>query len=96
MREKKFNKGNWECDADGLGTWISSTEEPAPIAKMCNNLHFDQKANAHLIAAAPELLEAVEHLIVCTRIKWGNLDDGVNGVMDKAEQAIAKAYGETP
>ena len=45
-----------------------------------------EEANARLIAAAPELLEALEELLAETRI---------NGAFaDKARAAIAKARGE--
>ena len=47
-------------------------------------------ANARLIAAAPELLEALEELITATQ----HLDQCHQATADKARAAIAKAKGE--
>jgi hypothetical protein len=44
-------------------------------------------ANAHLIAAAPDLLEALESMLAIT--------DRDHVVWDEAREAIAKAKGET-
>jgi hypothetical protein len=60
--------------------WRFATEEQSP------NL----EANAHLIAAAPELLEALERLVA-------NLNEGdfiSNTRIDEARAALAKAKGE--
>lgn len=68
--------------------WIRSFSEWSEMAK----------ANARLIAAAPELLEALENI-------WDFLaeDDGEGACsplyqssIDKVKAAIAKAKGETP
>ena len=48
----------------------------------------EQQANAHLIAAAPELLEALKFVIRGVPDTW----EGVQ----KARAAIAKATGEQP
>ena len=51
----------------------------------------EQKANAHLIAAVPDLLEALED--VTDRLDWLNSDDNarIMEATDKARSAIAKA-----
>jgi len=49
-----------------------------------------QEANARLIAAAPELLEALEAVVAC----WNHHDVGKAYVEDLARAAIAKAKGE--
>ncbi len=51
-------------------------------------------ANAHLIAAAPDLLASLCDVLSVARIKWGNLDPDANKVFADAEAAIAKAKGE--
>lgn len=53
-----------------------------------------QMADAVLIAAAPELLEALRNSLSLLEIHCGNSDDIANVVMDKARAAIAKATGE--
>lgn len=104
MREKKFNKGIWEFDTDDLATWISSVEEPAPLAKMCNNLHFDAEANAQLMSSAPEMLAMLEAFIA--GVKRGDIIHGpfcngtkietLRSLVAETSAVIAKAYGETP
>lgn len=54
--------GPWNYDTDDIGTWINTDSDPAPIAKMGKCTHFNTQANASLIAAAPEMLEALEKL----------------------------------
>ena len=62
----------------------------------CKELYEEAKANARLMAAAPELLEALEAI----QKHWnyeGNaygMDDELLPIMKKAKQAIAKAKGE--
>lgn len=53
---------------------------------------FAQKANAHLIAAAPDLLEALQEIIsAADGDGWSQLDAGFS----KARAAIARARGKT-
>lgn len=47
--------------------------------------------NARLIAAAPELLEALDNLIIAIGMGWD-----LGGVIQKANDAIAKATGDQP
>lgn len=51
-------------------------------------------ANAHLIAAAPDLLSAARTMLALVMLKYGNLDADVNVATDAARTAIAKALGE--
>ena len=52
----------------------------------------EQKANALLISAAPDLLEALERLVSAARdVDHGYLDQAI----DNAESAIAKARGQS-
>lgn len=50
--------------------------------------------DAALIAAAPDLLEALGNCLVLVRLKFGNTDDGANAAQEQAYAAIAKATGQ--
>ncbi|MEY0881994.1 hypothetical protein AB7194_17360 [Providencia stuartii] len=50
-------------------------------------------ANAHLIAAAPELLEALIEIVEEIEI-WFDDNDILPDTLDKAKAAIAKALGQ--
>ena len=61
-----------------------------------DELRLEQEANARLIAAAPELLEALEHYLIQDEIAEG-YGGGVGGsAREQARAAIAKATGEAP
>lgn len=49
-----------------------------------------EPSDAHLIAAAPELLETLKNLVLCSE-RWENTHTAL--VMDAARAAIAKATG---
>lgn len=60
--------------------------------------HDESLANARLIAAAPELLQALQKLVECAGVSddcaYGTLSTGF--VRDIASSAILKATGEQP
>lgn len=68
-----------------------------PVARAYGSRHRkDSPAPAgRLIAAAPELLEALADVLALARLKWGNLDAGANTVFAAAKAAIAKAEGRS-
>ena len=110
MREKKYTPGPWiqhqthRCSND---TWYVITEADGygPVfevggkdkngqiaeAKYLVTDKSEIQANAHLIAAAPELLEALEGLMAIIMLE--TIGDSVTDI-ERAEKAIAKAYGE--
>lgn len=53
----------------------------------------ETRANARLIAAAPELLDALTGLLAVVNVR---IDDPRTQQFDKARAAIAKATGEQP
>ena len=48
----------------------------------------EKNANAHLIAAAPDLLDALENLTIAVAMGWD-----LDGVLDVSRAAIARATG---
>jgi len=90
MREKKFSETPWELCQDDHGDFekhFSFHNADIYIGGEGDEL----KANAHLIAAAPMLLDALEGMV--------RLFPTLNNIelitaYDNAQKAIAKAYGE--
>lgn len=84
--------GPWVTDdvyKDDIARYVMSEVLPFPrtIARLeLGQDRAEQEANARLIAAAPELLEALQDL--CDTL-------GECGMTEKARAAIAKATGET-
>ena len=94
--EAKFTPGPWRLQyyatQDGKGgtkeNWVIGVDDNY-ISRL-SAWTPEQEANANLIAAAPELLEAVEHVLIASEDN-GNMDD-IDWNMLRA--AIAKARGE--
>ena len=99
--ESKHTPGPWGIDINSVGEYLISA---GPIGTPVDYLAVitnrkRSKANARLIAAAPEMLEALEGLFKeCAMMHryWGDGDNAK--AADKAESfaraAIAKAKGE--
>ena len=103
-REKRYTPGPWrvgdtEDKENFLQKPIWSDERRAVVAYVVGSTNpmldwysgaYNYHVNAHIIAAAPELLEALEAIME---------NDGTMmrpNCIDKARDAIAKAYGDTP
>ena len=98
---KKHTPGPWSCD------WTSNhahdyrltrpSGRPLPIYAPGND-HSQQRANARLIAAAPDLLEALDKLLAATvdeDLKYGiTLTEAEEEARALALAAIAKTIGE--
>jgi hypothetical protein len=84
MSETKHTPGPWHTAGD-QGVQIRSQRDQ--IAKVWTMRGNEWKANARLIAAAPELLEALKDMIV---LQAGTSSDPVE-TLRKARAAIAKA-----
>ena len=100
MRERKYTQGPWECGGEvcerlatfdnGQHNIYPPTGEAGPIAEVGG------QANAHLVAAAPELLEALE-AVEQYRNAHHTYKVSVDSLLKgKIDAVIAKAYGEKP
>lgn len=91
------------------GPWIIDNESEYGSADICEKVsenvrhamvHIghpikgDAKANAYLIAAAPELLEALENILNAKRNSNGEYPELLSFLVKPALEAIAKARGE--
>ena len=92
----KHTPGPWVVESlvDGFdihapepGCFVATTSDPEMIWGAVT-----RKGDAHLIAAAPELLEALEELLACT--EGQAIYNFMEPQKKKARAAIAKAKGE--
>lgn len=98
MNMSKHTPGNWEAvHRSGSNVQIESRDYPAGrLATVYGNATNDHErdANARLIAAAPDLLAALEMLLFLN-IEIRVLDAAVgHEALSRARAAIAKARGE--
>jgi hypothetical protein len=92
MSNTKHTPGPWMVDRPGTLFHIRTMDEINGTVATCDPCDFatqEQLANARLIAAAPELLEALRELVESVAIS----DPGVYD-LDAARAAIAKATGQ--
>lgn len=92
MGEFKGTPGPWYRGGDENGkVSINAGEYFVALVDQCSA----QKSNAHLIAAAPELLEALQNakfiLTLGTRVDYADWRNAIQ----QCDEAIAKALGET-
>jgi hypothetical protein len=95
--------GPWEQKIQGCSIWPICTvygtehgwiEIHAPNLNITENPLAESTANARLITAAPDLLEALKEIVTY----WDSIvpTDCVNDMHIKARTAIAKATGQQP
>ena len=88
----QHTKGPWRVQRQNpsptTGEWMISGAKPGYLAEVRDCGSGDVQANARLIAAAPDLLEAL------LRVLRDVASDGLDGWEDQARAAIAKATGE--
>lgn len=104
MSEAKHTPGPWVLDDRGCKYIVSKAGDGYITRDVCRMdgstmASVAQTANAHLIAAAPELLEALEKLAVLadafsvSGVYFGEIPEHSQAI-DAAYTAIAKAKGE--
>lgn len=84
----KHTPGPWTIDNSNGATYINQGNQPIVPITICRLTSNHTTANANLIAAAPELLEALEGIRELMGIDW------LLPEFDEAREAIAKAKGE--
>lgn len=90
--------GPWRlCGAFGMQGLVEPSAGGNPVASVTGYYHHagQTEANARLIAAAPDLLEALQRLIphAVHMESCSHDDDGVRRDIERARAAIAKAEG---
>lgn len=92
---KRHTPGPWvNAGAVGYGRLI----DPNIAVVYGRNVTVEAEANSRLIAAAPELLEALLKIAACFRegdiCRSPHADPGVRAALEAVDAAIAKATGE--
>lgn len=97
----EFTKGPWSIEHSRMSNGILEEDEAISICTDDSNCLDicavwrdipigDEKANANLIAAAPDMYEALEYCLDCL----GNEHALPSDCIDEVENALAKARGE--
>lgn len=98
----KHTPGPWKVDSYETVTIKAEKEDKiamltwlkGPYGDLGRKSDEEVKANARLIASAPELLEALKVTTSLCRLKYGNLDAEVYNEILRIESIIAKAEGK--
>lgn len=101
MSEFSGTKGPWEVfknDGEDMVIQAGSLERGGGwIGYTCIAAEFQNEKDARLIAAAPELLEALQNLkreVVLSDIDLAYIESHFRPHIDRARAAIAKALGQ--
>lgn len=96
MTDTKFTPGPWEVKEEGeKWLWVGPASWVKRICRVVlyNGTEREDKANAHLIAAAPDLYDALERAEYMLR-QYGMRPEFYREVASEARSALAKARGE--
>jgi hypothetical protein len=96
MKKTSYTQGTWAVDSAHDQVVVANSFGNVAIAETYGE---DWEANARLIAAAPEMLEALQNLYLhCAMIhtKWGEGSNQkeASAAMNAGRRAIKKALGE--
>jgi len=101
MANEKFTPAPWFAHKDRDDTWdiCSRDDTVCSLSYLREEDHVsieyeNDQANAHLIAAAPELYEALKDMVDASSRHYTFTKGGNTAIRDIAEQALAKARGE--
>lgn len=93
MNERKWTKGPWYADRVHVTAWDGRGVAGCGYRRSSDYNradHAENMNNAHLIAAAPDLYEALEGAIKLLELHVC----GASDVVESARAALAKARGE--
>jgi hypothetical protein len=76
-------KGPWKATEDGLGNWDIECEDG--VLATLQLWPPDLEANARLLAAAPEMLEALREAVVILDTTYPDMSKRCRAVIGKAE-----------
>lgn len=94
----KPTPGRWHIESDIEGHFLVCDEQDISVAR-CYQQPFDTwkaEDNAHLIASAPELLQALQHARIIAAQHLPKNIPGAQSALDMYDRAIAKAIGDAP
>lgn len=91
MSGVKHTPCKWSVSVKNGVVSVQATDEIGQPLDVCAMSNFDMEANARLIAAAPDLLEALQ--LVRMSFGWQVLSDETKSVIDAA---ITRATGDRP
>jgi hypothetical protein len=103
VNETKWTPGPWVVEGTASATVAARHDGAAEIAEVIatgSMTHGERRANAHLIAAAPDLYAALADLLSCASDRsWAHITSGpcrCKGCsIDRAEAALSRARGES-
>ena len=89
MSTNKHTPGPWKTTKESTrNQFVTDTKIRSADDSVVCVLHCNGEANARLIAAAPEMLEALEYIVA-----WNSGEWSAEKARDMAKSAIAKARG---
>lgn len=100
MTDNLWTKGPWGVEQTSQMLWVGPMRPDGhKVDQVVVGLNIDreltvtaalrQHRNAHLIASAPELADALEDFLIHSSMGWE-----VDGLMDNATAVLRKARGE--
>ena len=91
-----FTPGPWKADASGQHIRAADNQAIARVYDVEPYSLPETEANAHLIAAAPDLYAALKDVLAVASANAEDLDDGmVDPSCESARAALAKADGRS-
>ncbi len=99
MSDTKWTQGLWTLHADPChyDTLSSVRSGETPVAEVCGETWVDQEANAYLIAAAPELYEALSEIVEFIDREGPPAKEwlAISNACERADKTLRKARGES-